>query len=68
MNDVVFVMVNSRINKKKQIRKTNDYDNNDFSSDDDWIAGNVKVKDNSILNAQIEVGEDVNGVIRLVLH
>jgi hypothetical protein len=59
MNDVVFVMVNSRLNKKKQARKGNDYDIDDLASDDEWVADNVE--DNLDLDAPIEVGqEDAN--------
>jgi len=36
MNDVVFVMTNSRLMKKKDVRKTKDYNIDDFSSGDEW--------------------------------
>ncbi|PNY10121.1 hypothetical protein L195_g006690 [Trifolium pratense] len=66
MNDVVFVMVNSRLNKKKQARKGKDYDIEDLASDDEWVADNVE--DNSDLHAPIEVGEeDANGGIGVAL-
>ncbi|KAK2383131.1 hypothetical protein QL285_070617 [Trifolium repens] len=60
MNDVVFVMVNSRLNKKKQARKGNDYDIDDLASDDEWVADNVEDNSDFDLDAPIEVGEDVN--------
>ena len=40
MNDLVFVMANSRLAKKKVARKANVYDIDDISSDDDWIVEN----------------------------
>ncbi|XP_042449877.1 uncharacterized protein LOC122034629 [Zingiber officinale] len=38
MNDVVFVMANSKLAKKKELRKVNDYSIDDLASDDDWIV------------------------------
>ena len=58
MNDVVFVMVNSRLNKKKQARKGNDYDIDDLASDDEWVADNVEDNSDFDLDAPIEVGEE----------
>ena len=43
MNDVVFVMANSRLAKKKMARKVNEYNVDDISSDDDWIVKMMKV-------------------------
>ena len=40
MNDVVFVMTNSRLGKKKQARKDIEYSIDDLSSDDEWIVEN----------------------------
>ena len=37
MNDVVFVMANSKLAKKKQPRKPIVINFDDFSSDDEWI-------------------------------
>lgn len=58
MNDVVFVMVNSRLNKKKQARKGKDYEIDDLASDDEWVADNVEDNSDSDLDAPIEVGEE----------
>jgi len=38
MNDVVFVMTNSRLIKKKDVRKAKYYINDDLSSDDEWTV------------------------------
>jgi len=38
MNDVVFVMTNSRLTKKKDVRKTKEYTIDDISSDDEWTV------------------------------
>jgi len=35
MNDVVFVMTNSRLMKKKDVRKIKDYNISDLASDDE---------------------------------
>ena len=40
MNDVVFVMVNSRLAKKKQSRKPAEYNLDDLDSDEEWIVEN----------------------------
>jgi hypothetical protein len=60
MNDVVFVMINSRLNKKKQARKGKDYVIDDLAYDDEWVADNVEDNSDFDLDAPIEVGEDVN--------
>jgi hypothetical protein len=38
MNDVVFVMANSKLEKKKQERKGKEYNVDDLDSDDDWLV------------------------------
>ncbi|GAU36121.1 hypothetical protein TSUD_374840 [Trifolium subterraneum] len=58
MNDVVFVMVNSRLDKKKQARKGKVYDIDDLASDDEWVADNVDENSDFDLDAPIEVGEE----------
>ncbi|KAI9100824.1 hypothetical protein K1719_024186 [Acacia pycnantha] len=40
MNDVVFVMTNSKLARKKQVRKTGEYSIDDVSSEDEWIVEN----------------------------
>ncbi|KAK7404287.1 hypothetical protein VNO78_05060 [Psophocarpus tetragonolobus] len=59
MNEVVFVMTNSRLNKKKDIRKTKDFNIDDLASDDEWIVEN----DGNDLDEDIlvELGEDASG-------
>jgi len=60
MNDLVFVMANSKL-KKKDVRKTKDYNIDDLASNDEW---NVEENEaNSSLDASnedilVEVGED----------
>jgi hypothetical protein len=58
MNDVVIVMVNSTLNKKKQARKGKVYDIDDLASDDEWVADNVEDNSDFDLDAPIEVGEE----------
>ncbi|XP_068474601.1 uncharacterized protein [Phaseolus vulgaris] len=58
MNEMVFVMTNSRLTKKKDVRKTKEYTINDISSDDEWT-----VEENETLygldeDILLEVGED----------
>ncbi|KAK8470152.1 hypothetical protein PHAVU_004G071025 [Phaseolus vulgaris] len=60
MNDVVFVMANSRLMKKKGVRKTKDYNIDDIAFDDEWTleeneANSSYTLDNDIL---LEVGEN----------
>jgi len=42
MNDVVFVMANSRLAKKKKGRRTHEDEFDDLSSDDDWVLDMMK--------------------------
>ena len=42
MNDVIFVMGNSRLGKKKKAQNSHSYDFDDLPSDDDWIVENEK--------------------------
>nr|XP_007153622.1 hypothetical protein PHAVU_003G051000g [Phaseolus vulgaris]ESW25616.1 hypothetical protein PHAVU_003G051000g [Phaseolus vulgaris] len=58
MNDVVFVMTNLRLTKKKDVRKTKEYTIDDLSFDDEW-----NVEENETLygldeDILLEVGED----------
>ncbi|VFQ61199.1 unnamed protein product [Cuscuta campestris] len=41
MNDVVFVMTNSKLAKKKKARRSNPLKLEDLSSDDEWIMEDV---------------------------
>ncbi|KAF1874144.1 hypothetical protein Lal_00041589 [Lupinus albus] len=66
MNDVVYVMTNSKLAKKK-FRKANEYSMDDVDSNDDWIVEN---KENSYMDASndeefFQVGQDtyVNDVV-----
>ena len=36
MNDAVFVMGNSRLKKRKDVRKTEDYNMDDLAFDNEW--------------------------------
>jgi hypothetical protein len=38
MNDVVFVMTNSKLDKKRQGRKGKEFNLEDLDSDDDWLV------------------------------
>nr|KYP55512.1 hypothetical protein KK1_001724 [Cajanus cajan] len=60
MNDVVYVMANSKLNKKR-VRKEKNYGIEDLSSDDDWIVEeNDQISDLNSLNEDIlEVGQDI---------
>jgi len=61
MNDVVFVMANSRLQKQKDVRKTKDYNIDDLASDDEWTVEeneanlSLDVSNEDIL---VEVGEN----------
>ena len=46
MNDVVFVMTNSKLARKKQVRKTGEYNIDDVSSEDEWIVENEGTSSN----------------------
>ncbi|KAI9118476.1 hypothetical protein K1719_010808 [Acacia pycnantha] len=46
MNDVVFVMTNSKLARKKQVRKTGEYSIDDVSSEDEWIVENEGTSSN----------------------
>lgn len=61
MNDVVFVMTNSKLAKKKKARKIVDYSLDDIDSDDEWIVNNDEaILENEIWDLTIE-GEDLEG-------
>ena len=58
MNDVVFVITNSRLTKKKDVRKIKEYTIDDLSSYDEWT-----VEENETLygldeDILLDVGED----------
>ncbi|KAG4377511.1 hypothetical protein GLYMA_18G136551v4 [Glycine max] len=63
MNDVVFVMTNSRLNKKKDVRKAKDFNIDDAASNDEWIVENEENSDLNALDEDIlvELGEDARG-------
>ncbi|KOM52170.1 hypothetical protein LR48_Vigan09g082900 [Vigna angularis] len=65
MNNVVFVMVNSRLNKK-DIRKPNEYIIDDLASDDEWIVEENEANptfDSLDKDILAQIGEDANGVV-----
>ncbi|KAK7282679.1 hypothetical protein RIF29_11651 [Crotalaria pallida] len=74
MNDIVYVMINSKLVKKK-VRKANEYNIDDLDFKDDWI---VEDEEKSYLDAindedlveLIQVGEDANvgATVHFVLH
>jgi len=54
-------MTNSRLMKKKDVRKTNDYNINDFASGDEWTMEENETNsslDSLDENILVEVGED----------
>ncbi|KAF1896221.1 hypothetical protein Lal_00027288 [Lupinus albus] len=59
MNDVVYVMANSKLAKKK-FRKANEYSMDDIDSDDDWIVENKENSDMDASNDEefFQVGQD----------
>lgn len=50
MNDVVFVMTNSKLAKKKKNRKTKEYKIDDIESDNESIVNNGEDFENEILD------------------
>ena len=57
MNDVVFVMVNSRLAKKKQSRKPAEYNLDDLDSDEELIVEN---DDESEGLVDLEIPDDLD--------
>lgn len=82
MNDVMFVMSNSKLAKRNQARKAIEYTMDDLSSDDEWITeddGSLSKEELELDNwdwfvpiendaHEDQVGEDVNGDNDLVIH
>jgi hypothetical protein len=64
MNDVVFVMANSRLSKKKQGRRTTVMEFEDIGSDDDWLMdeevdGRTEILDEDFVQVnQNQIEED----------
>lgn len=54
MNDVVFVMTNSKLAKKKKNRKAKEYKFDDIEFDNEWIVNNDDDFENEILDFTIE--------------
>lgn len=54
MNDVVFVMTNSKLAEKKKNRKTKEYKLYDIEYDNEWIVKNDEDFENEILDFTIE--------------
>ncbi|CAL5198395.1 unnamed protein product [Lathyrus oleraceus] len=54
MNDVVFVMTNSKLAKKKKNKKAKEYKLDDIESDNEWIVNNDEDFENEILDFTIE--------------
>ena len=59
MNDVVFVMTDSKLGKKKAGSRNAHIDIDDLESDDDWVAAEDAGTDD--LDEHIEVGEETEG-------
>jgi len=58
MNDVVFMMTNSRLMKKKDVRKTKDYTIDDLSFNDEWTLEENETLDGLDEDILPEVGQD----------
>ncbi|MED6224536.1 hypothetical protein PIB30_085093 [Stylosanthes scabra] len=62
MNDVIFVMTNSRLAKKKPPRKTADYSLEDLNSDEEWIVEDENEIENlEELDTQIDINLSSQG-------
>ena len=57
MNDVVFVMTNSRLGKKKKSRNPAEYNLEDLDSDEEWIVENEDVLENL---EELDIPDDLN--------
>ncbi|XLS47444.1 hypothetical protein HN51_021802, partial [Arachis hypogaea] len=57
MNDVVFVMTNSRLARKKPSRNTADYSFEDLDSDEEWIVEDENMMENM---EEFDTQNDVN--------
>jgi len=65
MNDMAFVMANSRLNKK-EVRKTNYYSIGDLAFDDEWtieenVANLTLDASNEDISVEVGVDEDASG-------
>ncbi|KAF1892678.1 hypothetical protein Lal_00031950 [Lupinus albus] len=60
MNDVIYVMTNLKLAKKKKFRKANEYNMDDVDSDDDCIVENKENSDTDASNDEefFQVGQD----------
>ncbi|KAI5441222.1 hypothetical protein KIW84_010614, partial [Lathyrus oleraceus] len=62
MNDVVFVMANSRLSKKNKGRRTFEIEFDDLGSDDDWLMdedGDIEISDEDFIQMnQEQIQED----------
>jgi len=54
MNDVVFVMANSKLMKQKDVRNTKNYNIDELASDEEWTVEDNEANDVELLD---EVGE-----------
>jgi len=67
MNDVVFVMANSKLAKKKQVRKPTQITIDDCSSNEEWIMedehdhNEALDLDENLFPVQVEVDETFHG-------
>nr|XP_007135104.1 hypothetical protein PHAVU_010G101400g [Phaseolus vulgaris]ESW07098.1 hypothetical protein PHAVU_010G101400g [Phaseolus vulgaris] len=62
MNDVVFVMANSRLMKKKDVRKTKDYNFDDLASNDEWTMEDNEANDIEPMgDLEVPIAEDDEG-------
>lgn len=57
MNDVVFVMANSRLMKRKDVRNTKNYNIDELASDEEWTVEDNEANDVELMDDLDEVGE-----------
>ncbi|KAE9588676.1 hypothetical protein Lalb_Chr22g0357861 [Lupinus albus] len=68
MNDVIFVITNSKLSKKKQPRKGVELTIDDIPSDDEWIVehnnNNLEGDENDLMRKILgeDIGEDIDDV------
>ncbi|ESW33617.1 hypothetical protein PHAVU_001G085000 [Phaseolus vulgaris] len=57
MNDVVFMMANSRLMKKKDVTNTKNYNIDELASDEEWTVEDNEANDAELMDDLDEVGE-----------
>lgn len=55
MNDIIFVMANSKLAKKKKIRKYQNFSIEDLESDDEWIVEDDENSDLDVTEGEVDL-------------